>query len=107
MTVRLRAAPGDDVRAVGAVLADRPQELPTAGYRLAERRAQFDRGIPVETVGLPAEREEQVVPVGLDARAPRLALRALTGATRSGEFLDQPPSGGLPYPPGSSACRAT
>jgi hypothetical protein len=77
VAARFGTAAGDDVRAVGAVLADRPQELATTGYRLSECRAQFDRRTPVEAVGLPAEGEEQIVAVDFDAGSVGRSVRSV------------------------------
>jgi hypothetical protein len=117
VTVRVGATAGDDVRAVGPVLADRPVELPTTGQRLAESRTEPDGRLPVDAVRLGVETQQQVLAVGLDARGvlarrPGDGVRPLVrprapGATAAGGFLDQPPRGGLPYPPGSSERRTT
>jgi hypothetical protein len=110
VAARLRAAPRDDVRAVLAVFADGPEELLAARERLAERRTEPGGRGPVQAVALLAERQEEPIAVGLDARRVDGSVVGRVGATASataGGFLDQPPRGGLPYPPGSSERRTT
>jgi hypothetical protein len=73
VTARLGTPAGDDVRAVRPVLADRPQELPTTDQRLAERGPESTGRLPVESVRLATEVQEQSVVVDLDTR--RIGVR--------------------------------
>ena len=84
MARRVCSAALDHVTSVLAVGADRLDELPALGQRIAQRRAQL--------VGLGSG---EFVRLARDRHGDRFGLRTRSFDT---EFLDQPPTGDLLYP---------
>jgi hypothetical protein len=102
----IRAASGNDIRAVRSVLVAGVSERLRLIERVVECRAQITRFVGAQDVGVPGKLKEHLVIIAFDVAIARLFCVRYHMSDIIGEFLDQPQCG-LLYPPACAEIRTT